>query len=155
MRPEGSRGPPGWTMDRPAHWTAVECAEAPCVVRSRRAAGGKTDDARGGGRSGADATLGESLGRDTLYSVIGAVARGPELGTVLPAIVDLLTEATACHACFVYLIDGDRLRMRAASKVFADAVDRVSLGIDEGLCGWVVRTTSQRSSARTRSPTRA
>lgn len=88
---------------------------------------------------GADATLGESLGRDTLYSVIGAVARGPELGTVLPAIVDLLTEATACHACFVYLIDGDRLRMRAASKVFAEAVDRVSLGIDEGLCGWVVR----------------
>lgn len=88
---------------------------------------------------GPSSSLGESLGRDTLYAVIGAVARGPELGTVLPAIVDLLTQATACHACFVYLVEGERLRMRAASRVFADAVDRVSLGVDEGLCGWVVR----------------
>lgn len=80
-----------------------------------------------------------SLGRDTLYSVIGAVARGPELGMVLPAIVDLLTDATACHACFVYLVEGERLRMRAASSMYASAVDRVSLGVDEGLCGWVVR----------------
>lgn len=82
---------------------------------------------------------GESLGRDTLYSVIGAIARGPDLGTVLPAIVDLLTGATACHACFVYLVEGERLRMRAASSVYADAVGRVTLGVDEGLCGWVVR----------------
>ncbi len=88
---------------------------------------------------GAQESSAESLGRDTLYSVIGAVARGPELGMVLPAIIDLLTEATACHACFVYLVEGDRLRMRAASSVYRDAVDRVSFGIDEGLCGWVVR----------------
>ena len=31
-------------------------------------------------------------------------------------IVDLLTEATRCHACFVYLRDGERLRLRAASR---------------------------------------
>ena len=28
---------------------------------------------------------------------------------VLPAIVDLVSEATACHACFVYLLERDRL----------------------------------------------
>lgn len=82
---------------------------------------------------------GEALGRDTLYAVIGAVAQGPELGRVLPAVVDLLTEATACHACFVYLLDGDRLWMRAASSMYLGAVDRVSLSVEEGLCGWVVR----------------
>jgi GAF domain-containing protein len=80
-----------------------------------------------------------TLGRDWLYRLIGAVAQGPDLGRVLPAIVELLTDATACHACFVYLRDHDRLTIRAASKVFADAVDRVSFGVDEGLCGWVVR----------------
>ncbi len=80
-----------------------------------------------------------ALGRDTLYGVIGALAQGPELGRVLPAIVDLLSEATACHACFVYLIEGERLLMRAASQVFDGAVDHVSLSIDEGIVGWVVR----------------
>jgi len=80
-----------------------------------------------------------ALGRDTLYQVIGVVARGPDLDRVLPAIVDLLVEATACHVCFIYLREGDVLRMRAASQVHADAVGRVELGLDEGLCGWVAR----------------
>lgn len=90
--------------------------------------------------AGADAELVDgTLGRDWLYRVIGAVAQGPDLGRVLPAIVELLTDATACHACFVYLRDHDRLTIRAASQVFAEAVDTVSFGVDEGLCGWVVR----------------
>ncbi|MCW3013218.1 MAG: hypothetical protein JWO02_310 [Solirubrobacterales bacterium] len=77
------------------------------------------------------------LGAETLYAVIGAVAQGPRLDRVLPAIVTLLTDATACHACFIYLREGDQLRMRAASTVFAHAVDRTVLRLDEGLCGWV------------------
>jgi len=80
-----------------------------------------------------------TLERDTLYAVIAAVAHGPEPERVLPAIVDLLTEATDCHACFVYLREGDRLRLRAASSVFAHVVDGVELGLDEGLAGWVAR----------------
>ena len=78
-----------------------------------------------------------ALGAKTLYAVIGAVAQGPRLDRVLPAIVKLLTDATACHACFIYLREGDQLRMRAASTVFAHAVDRTVLQLDEGLCGWV------------------
>jgi GAF domain-containing protein len=80
-----------------------------------------------------------ALGRDTLYQVIGVVARGPDPERVLPAIVELLVEATACHACFIYLREGEVLRMRAASPVYAHAVGRVELGLDEGLCGWVAR----------------
>ncbi|HWI70486.1 MAG TPA: GAF domain-containing protein, partial [Baekduia sp.] len=78
-----------------------------------------------------------ALGRDTLYQVIGVVARGPDPERVLPAIVDLLVEATACHACFIYLREGDVLRMRAASQVYAHHVGRITLRADEGLCGWV------------------
>lgn len=86
-----------------------------------------------------DARRSGALGREMLYRVIGTVAQGPDLARVLPSIVDLLTDATACHACFVYLRDGDRLTMRAASAIHAAAVGRLSMGIDEGLCGWVVR----------------
>src|SRR3954451_10644444 len=87
-------------------------------------------------------TNGDGSGRlrsETLYAVIGAVASSPDLDRVLEGIVDLLTEATDCHACFVYLRDGDRLRLRAASQVYAHLVGRVEMGVDEGLAGWVAR----------------
>jgi GAF domain-containing protein len=79
------------------------------------------------------------LESDTLYAVIGVVASSPDLDRVLAGVVGLLTEATGCHACFVYLRDGQRLRLRAASSVFAHLVGRVEFGVDEGLAGWVVR----------------
>jgi GAF domain-containing protein len=76
---------------------------------------------------------------ETLYEIIGAIAEGPTLDRVLHAVVDLLVRATACHACFVYLRDGDLLQLRAASPIFQHAVGCVFLGIDEGLTGWVAR----------------
>jgi GAF domain-containing protein len=94
--------------------------------------------------AGANGDLAEQLERvrlesDTLYKIIGVVASAPDLGRVLALTVDLLTDATPCHACFVYLRDGRRLRLSAASKVYAHLVGRVEFGIDEGLSGWVVR----------------
>src|SRR3954463_12933918 len=80
-----------------------------------------------------------ALQSETLYAVIGVVASSPDLDRVLDGVVDLLTEATHCHACFVYLRDGDRLRLRAASRVYAHLVGRVDMGLDEGLAGWVAR----------------
>lgn len=86
-----------------------------------------------------DARTDEPIRTETLYAVIGAVAAGPDLDRVLAAVVDLLVDATACHACFLYLREGDQLRIRAASPVFAHVVDRVALGMDEGITGWVAR----------------
>ena len=40
----------------------------------------------------------------TLYRVINLVASSIELGPMLQGIVDLATEATDCHACFIYLL---------------------------------------------------
>jgi GAF domain-containing protein len=94
-----------------------------------------------GDRSLSAAVLTDSAepGRDTLYAVIKALGSSPDLDEVLAGIVDVLGDATNCHACFVYLRDGDRLRIRAASRVFAHVVGRVEFGIDEGLTGWVAR----------------
>ncbi len=75
----------------------------------------------------------------TLYGVIKLVSSSVELGPMLQGIVDLATDATDCHACFIYLLEDDQLTIRAASQVFADAVGRVRLGIEEGLTGWVAR----------------
>ena len=75
----------------------------------------------------------------TLYGVINLVSSSLEVGPMLQGIVDLATDATGCHACFIYLLEDQRLTIRAASPVFAAAVGRVQLGLDEGLTGWVAR----------------
>ncbi|WP_445148305.1 helix-turn-helix domain-containing protein [Baekduia sp. Peel2402] len=72
-----------------------------------------------------------ALGRDTLHKVIGVAAQGPEPERVLAAIVDLLTEATACRACLIYLREGDVLRLRAASPAHAHHVGRIAMGLDD------------------------
>ncbi|HYV14984.1 MAG TPA: GAF domain-containing protein [Conexibacter sp.] len=79
------------------------------------------------------------LESDTLYDVIGAIASAPDLDGVLAGVVDVLTKATRCHACFVYLRAGERLRLRAASRVYAHLVGQVEFGVDEGLTGWALR----------------
>jgi GAF domain-containing protein len=80
------------------------------------------------------------LESDTLYAIISAVGSSADLSRVLDGIVELVTEATDCHACFVYIRDGERLRIRAASRVYAHVVGKVEFGLDEGLTGWVART---------------
>jgi GAF domain-containing protein len=80
------------------------------------------------------------LESDTLYAIISAVGSSVDLTRVLDGIVELVTEATGCHACFVYIRDGERLRMRAASRIYAHVVGKIEFALDEGLTGWVART---------------
>jgi sugar diacid utilization regulator len=52
----------------------------------------------------------------------------------------LLSDASAVHACFVYLLDAEqkRLVLRAASAPYAQFVDRIALEKGEGLAWWVL-----------------
>ena len=75
----------------------------------------------------------------TLRAVINAVFSTLELDAVLAGVVDIATEATGCHACLIYLLEGDRLALRAASPVHRSFVGRIEMGLDEGVTGWVAR----------------
>nr|MBA2517769.1 GAF domain-containing protein [Solirubrobacterales bacterium] len=83
-----------------------------------------------------------ALETETLYAVIGAIASGPNLDRILDGVVSVLSQATGSHACFVYLRDGELLRLRAASSPFSHLVGRVQFGLGEGLAGWVARNGS-------------
>ena len=75
----------------------------------------------------------------TLQAVIRLVSSPLERAGMLQRVVDIATEATGCHACFIYLLERDELVIRAASPVFQEAVDRVRFSVNEGLAGWVAR----------------
>ena len=75
----------------------------------------------------------------TLSEIIALVSSTLELPSMLQRVVDLATEATGCHACFIYLLEDGELVIRAASPVFAAAVGQVRFPVSEGLTGWVAR----------------
>ena len=54
---------------------------------------------------------------ETLYAVIKTVSSSLDLERVLGGIVDIATDATGCHACFIYFAEGERLR--AARRIAA------------------------------------
>jgi GAF domain-containing protein len=75
-----------------------------------------------------------------LYEIIATVTSSLNLEEVLRAVVRLLSEASAVHACFVYLVDreGSRLELRAASEPYGNLVGRIALERGEGVAWWAL-----------------
>ena len=73
-----------------------------------------------------------------LYEIISTVGSSLELEQVLAAVVRLLSDGSAVHACFVYLVEdgGERLVLHAASDPYADLVGEIALERGEGLAWW-------------------
>jgi len=70
-----------------------------------------------------------------LREIVSAVGSTLDLEEVLEGVVRLLSDGSAVHACFVYLLDrdGKRLVLRAASAPYAHLTDRIELKKGEGL----------------------
>src|SRR5688500_19221792 len=70
-----------------------------------------------------------------LYQIISTVGSSLDLEEVLGAVVRLLSDASAVHACFVYLVedDGERLVLAAASDPYTQLVGEVALEHGEGI----------------------
>ncbi len=73
-----------------------------------------------------------------LSEIISTVGSSLDLEEVLEAVVRLLSEASAVHACFVYLVEdgGERLVMKAASEPYSQLANQIALDRGEGLAWW-------------------
>ena len=84
-----------------------------------------------------DVHIGTSDEAVTLRAVISTVFSTLEIDAVLAGVVDIATEATGCHACLIYLLESDRLVLRAASPVHSKFVGQIEMELGEGVTGWV------------------
>jgi sugar diacid utilization regulator len=75
-----------------------------------------------------------------LYRLIQTIGAGPDLDLILHGVVELVTEATECHACFIYFRRDAQLELRAASRMYEHLEGKVRMPIGEGLTGWVAKT---------------
>lgn len=74
---------------------------------------------------------------EILHEIGSRLAAEDPLHSVLGRIVDLVTTVIACDSCFIYVLEGDALVLRASKNPHSDVVDRLTLQVGQGITGWV------------------
>jgi uroporphyrinogen-III synthase len=84
-----------------------------------------------------DSRSGVSDDIDLLHDIGSRIAAADPLHAVLGRVVDFVSSVVSCDSCFVYVLDGEDLVLRASKTPHPDVVDRLMLRIGQGITGWV------------------
>lgn len=74
---------------------------------------------------------------DVLHEIGSRMAAADPLHEVLARVVDFAVGVVKCDSCFVYVLQGDELVLRASKNPHEDIVDRLKLRMGQGITGWV------------------
>ena len=78
---------------------------------------------------------------NVLHRISESISNTLDLQAVLKHIVDVVVEVTKADACLLYLLsDGrDELILRASKNPHPKLIGRITIGLGEGITGWVAR----------------
>ncbi len=80
----------------------------------------------------------KAKGIDFLHEIGSRMAASDPFHVVLQRVVEVVSDVVKCDSCFLFsLDDDDRLVLRASKNPHADAIDKLRLGIGQGITGWV------------------
>jgi len=82
-------------------------------------------------------TQGESSDIDLLHEIGSSMAANDSFHEVLAHIVEMVTAAVRCDSCFIYVLERDKLVLRASKNPHADVVDQLEIDMGQGVTGWV------------------
>jgi uroporphyrinogen-III synthase len=74
---------------------------------------------------------------DALHEIGERIAAADPLHTVLKLVVDFASAVVKYDSCFVYVIDGNDLVLRASKNPHSDVLGRLKLRMGQGITGWV------------------
>lgn len=74
---------------------------------------------------------------DWLHEIGSRLAAADPLHTVLTRVVQLATSLVRADSCFVYVLEGTDLVLRASKTPHPDVIDSLKLRIGQGITGWV------------------
>jgi signal transduction protein with GAF and PtsI domain len=74
---------------------------------------------------------------DLLHEIGSRIAAADPLHGVLARVVDFVSSVVSCDSCFIYVLDGEDLVLRASKTPHPDVVDRLTLRVGQGITGWV------------------
>lgn len=76
---------------------------------------------------------------DFLHEISSRLASADSFHVVLNRIVEFVTSFIPCDSCFIYVLDDDKLVLRASKNPHADLVDRFGVQYGQGITGWVAQ----------------
>ena len=74
---------------------------------------------------------------DLLHDIGSRMAAADPLHEVLQRVIDMVTVAVRCDSCFIYVLEKEKLVLRASKNPHEDVVDRLVVDIGQGVTGWV------------------
>lgn len=74
---------------------------------------------------------------DALHDIGRRIAAADPLHDVLSRVVHFVSTLVRCHSCFIYVLEGDVLVLRASKNPHPEAIDRLTLKLGQGITGWV------------------
>jgi uroporphyrinogen-III synthase len=74
---------------------------------------------------------------DFLHEITSRIASADSFHKVLGRIVDFVTTVVPCDSCFIYVLEGEKLVLRASKNPHADVVDHLGIKVGQGITGWV------------------
>ncbi|HEX4002402.1 MAG TPA: GAF and ANTAR domain-containing protein [Candidatus Acidoferrales bacterium] len=77
------------------------------------------------------------IGVEVLHEIGERIAAADPLHTVLQLAVEFVSSVVKCDSCFVYVIEGNELILRASQNPHAEVVDRLKIRMGQGITGWV------------------
>jgi uroporphyrinogen-III synthase len=74
-----------------------------------------------------------------LHAIASRMAAEVPFNEILNEVVDFATSVVKCDSCFVYLLEGDELVLRASKNSHPEAVGKLKLKLGQGITGWVAK----------------
>jgi uroporphyrinogen-III synthase len=74
---------------------------------------------------------------DILHEIGSRMAAADSFHNVLARVVDFALALVKCDSCFIYVLEGNELILRASKNPHAEIVDRLKLRLGQGITGWV------------------
>jgi signal transduction protein with GAF and PtsI domain len=81
--------------------------------------------------------LAEDLQVDLLHDIGSRRTSADPFHEVLARLVDFASTLVKCDSCFIYVLEGEELVLRASKNPHPDVVDRLKLHLGQGITGWV------------------
>lgn len=74
---------------------------------------------------------------DFLHDLGTRIAAADPLHEVLDEIVGFVADLVSCDSCFIFVLEGDDLVLRASKNFHPEVLDRLKMQVGQGIAGWV------------------
>jgi signal transduction protein with GAF and PtsI domain len=65
------------------------------------------------------------------------IAAADSFESILERVLSFVEDLVRCDSCLIYIVQGDQLVLRASRNPHAELLNRLNIGMGEGITGWV------------------